>query len=1277
MGFINLSTGNLHLEIPLYTAEQRAKTPTSVKLVYDSRIWQTENLQPSGLTWQPNNLSSGWRLVRSDNGGTPFLFDNGGSCLGNFQMYTYHTYQRFAWADPMGTFHSFSSILTETTNSNCDAPPDDIPNSAAFADDNSGYYMSVTDYTTMSVYAKNGSLVYASNVDANGNTFDGTDTLGRIPVTSTINSNQTTYQVPNSQGTLSSYVATNGSVPYSTNFQQSGVNETSGNLTTLTSLTLPDNSSYSFGYDSYGELNSMTLPTGGQVTFGYSNFLDAYQNMNRWVTSRGSGGASWMYAPQVNSACQTGQQDCQQQVTVTKPSGDSILYTFRMNGGAWQTSAQYDDHLSGLLASVSQVWTLNQGGLSASQVVATTTTLPIGGGSISRQTESDFDAYSNLTKYKEWSFYTGSPGATPDRETDITYIDDISYNNANIYDLPSTVTVYSAGAQAAKTQYKYDTTALTCISTQVVQGGGNCSNTIRGNVTEIHRWIDNANTLPTVYLWYDNTGQVVQQQDTAGNLTQYFYSDNFYNDNGQSPPAATTDPAGQTNAYLTRVHSPIIGDVTFGYYLGSGKLAVATDANGVSTYHHYVDPLDRPTLTVGPAGAWTLSTYTSQTQQDTYTGITSSTPSTGCTGCIRISTILDGLGRLSRMSVPSDQEGTDIVDHTCDLNGRPYQVSNAYRSTTDPTYGLTATLYDGLDRALQITQPDGNTITTAYGPAVGTVSQSCSPATYGIGFPILNTDEAGKKRLTWSDGLGRIIETDEPNSSGQLNVNTCYKHDALNNLIQVVQQGETRTYTYDQIGRLTSATDPESQQHTVSTSYMSGANQCSGDPTLPCSRTDARFTTTFSYDALNRLTGKTYTDPNTPSISYFYDQTSYNGLTITNGKGRRTGMSDSSGQTAWSFDPAGRVLAEQRTITAVSPSITKSFGYAYNLDGSLASLTYPSGRTVAYFYNNAQRQTSAIDSANATNYATNATYWATGQLHTAVLGNDHTFAGTTLTQAFNNRLQYTSISATNSFQTVFSTSYNYADGSGHNNGRLLSETNNVTSSRSQTFSYDPYLNRLASWQNGVSGDSYQFDTYGNLTNKAVTLGTAETLNVTLNSFNQITTGGYGYDAAGDMISSGSHAFTFDAESRETSAGTATYKYDGDSLRVYKFDSQSSSNNRLYWRGGGVSVLSHTDLSGNIQKELIYFAGMPIASYNGTNGDHYYLYEDWQGSVRAITNSSGSTTEWAADYFPWGQVQNQIANSIDWRYRWVGQEYDPEVQSYSFPSAITARRPAAS
>ena len=62
----------------------------------------------------------------------------------------------------------------------------------------------------------------------------------------------------------------------------------------------------------------------------------------------------------------------------------------------------------------------------------------------------------------------------------------------------------------------------------------------------------------------------------------------------------------------------------------------------------------------------------------------------------------------------------------------------------------------------------------------------------------------------------------------------------------------------------------------------------------------------YTYDALNRLIGKSYTatTPATPSVTYFYDQTSYNGLNILNGKGRM-GMSDGSGRPhgAWKSQP--------------------------------------------------------------------------------------------------------------------------------------------------------------------------------------------------------------------------------------------------------------------------------------------------------------------------------------------------------------------------------------
>ena len=54
-------------------------------------------------------------------------------------------------------------------------------------------------------------------------------------------------------------------------------------------------------------------------------------------------------------------------------------------------------------------------------------------------------------------------------------------------------------------------------------------------------------------------------------------------------------------------------------------------------------------------------------------------------------------------------------------------------------------------------------------------------------------------------------------------------------------------------------------------------------------------------------------------------------------------MADGLGSTGWAYDPMGRVPKEQQTIATV----TKTMGYGYD-DGSLASLTYPSGRVVTY-----------------------------------------------------------------------------------------------------------------------------------------------------------------------------------------------------------------------------------------------------------------------------------------------------------------------------------------
>src|SRR5262249_50236954 len=158
----------------------------------------------------------------------------------------------------------------------------------------------------------------------------------------------------------------------------------------------------------------------------------------------------------------------------------------------------------------------------------------------------------------------------------------------------------------------------------------------------------------------------------------------------------------------------------------------------------------------------------------------------------------------------------------------------------------------------------------------------CSSSTYGLGYPVLSKDEAGKKRQTWTDALGRIIETDEFFSSGTLA--TCYSYyyyldtstrPSTPMMIFKVEQGsQTRTFASDLAGRAIKETTPEAG--TVNYFYTtSGGALCAGDPKALCRTTDARsITTTYSYDAENRMTGKSYSNSD-PSVTYYYDQTTY------------------------------------------------------------------------------------------------------------------------------------------------------------------------------------------------------------------------------------------------------------------------------------------------------------------------------------------------------------------------------------------------------------------
>jgi len=224
---------------------------------------------------------------------------------------------------------------------------------------------------------------------------------------------------------------------------------------------------------------------------------------------------------------------------------------------------------------------------------------------------------------------------------------------------------------------------------------------------------------------------------------------------------------------------------------------------------------------------------------------------------------------------------------------------------------------------------------------------------------------------------------------------TSYLYDPLGDLTGVHQGGQTRTFGYDSLKRLTSATNPEigtspGVMIPVTYTYDSNGNLET--------KTDARgIITTFEYDALNRLKTKVYSD-STPAVTYTYD-------TLTNGKGRLASVSNSVSATSYSgYDAMGRPTGSTQTTDGVA----YNFSYAYNLAGGLTTETYPSGRMVTTDYDSAGRTAGVKNSATALYYAggasTDATnrikYTAAGAISTMKLGN-----GLWEHAAFNTRLQ--------------------------------------------------------------------------------------------------------------------------------------------------------------------------------------------------------------------------------------------------------------------------------
>jgi RHS repeat-associated protein len=1279
----------------------------------------------------------GWRYEVSETTGTEWNNYGPVSTCRADSMDNWDKANSFQYTEPNQTVHKFNLTTYQGFVTACGNFTSHTTSGDAFATDGSGYHVYATGVSATSVFAPDGTQVYDGNFillakDVNGNIYtkDASrnliDSLGRTPVTLTVTSTTATFSVLNSKGTTSPYTLTFVPINIATNFASAGSTYTEVIDNTsqgIQSIILPDGTSYSFTYDSgttaghYGQITSMTLPTGGHISYTYGTYRDPlylapspHNHYTRGITSRVTPDGTWTYTPQVLTYCtSTGNNNnCQQQFTVSAPNGDqSTFLSVDNNSGAWPIKAAYYNgaiSASNLLATQTQTFDFST---SASPKVDETTSLLIpGGATLNRTTQYCWDLtnFAKVTKKWEWNFYSGPvlalptscvPASTPDRTTTMTYLSDSnpSYASKDIRDRVLNVTVTNkTGSVISNTTNCFDYaggcggTGLALVSNVSQHDDTNfgTANTIRGNLTQAQKLISGTSNYAVTSMTYDTTGQIASATDANGHASTFSYTDNFYNDAGDATSPVAFSPSKPTNASVKTITKGGLTS-TVGYYWGTGRRALVTDPNNQTTFYHFYDSLNRPTSTRRPDLGWNFSVYPSgsETQFDSGAGITSSAMTIACpttsSACTHNQQLSDSLGRVSSDILVSDPDGQITISTVYDVKGRVLKKSNPFRSVSDATYGWTTFTYDGLDRATQVQRPDGSVSRSYFGVSVnaggGLTSQLCASTTYGLGYPVLRVDEAGHKRQSWSDSFGHIIEVDEPDSANTLATTTCYLYDLNDNLTAVLQNGSRqRSFSYDMLSRLVSATNPESG--TITYTYDNGGNVLTKTAPAPNQVGTAAVTTNYSYDVLNRMTQKSFSDT-TPTVKYGYDAASIPGctvppLTITNGLGRRTGMCDGGGAEAWSYNSAGLIVADQRTTNG----ITKGASYTYNLDGSISTLTYPSGRTVTYTSSAAARDLSAVDSVGPINYATGAKYAPSESL--SVLQNGSNALSTFY---YNSRLQPCRISVKYSgtaptscadsanIANILDFSYNYNSGL-TNNGNVIAITNNRDTTRSQTFSYDP-LNRLivgettstfATSPSHCWGEQFSYDTWGNL-NAITGASTAyngcvqETLSVSSNNNNQVS--GFCYDAAGNLLAQSqspcpSPPYLYNAENELTMAAGVTYAYDGNRKRVQK------SSGKLYWYGIGSEPLDETDLAGNTNnasfKEYVYFNGRRIARRDSSNVVYYY-FADQLSSARILAGDSGTPVD-DSDFYPFGG-QRVISASTGNTFKFTGKERDSE------------------
>ena len=591
-----------------------------------------------------------------------------------------------------------------------------------------------------------------------------------------------------------------------------------------------------------------------------------------------------------------------------------------------------------------------------------------------------------------------------------------------------------------------------------------------------------------------------------------------------------------------------------------------------------------------------------------------------------------------------------------------YDAWGRLNESTDSLNNLYRTDYDIKNRKVNsyfIAQ--GNVATYRANPSNNAVKESYIEASLDQWNRVIER----KAFPNWPDTAGAISENYTYDISGNVITYTDPKRN-LND------EGVTKKYTYDQLGRVSRVKDALGQITDVAYNILGNMSDIKLKESAAATESTGLYIR--NYDELGQIVSKI--DPMAQSSTYAY-----------NGLGLNTKMTDRNGSVfSYGYDEHNQIKSNKSVSSSGNVSTEYRYAYigAYGVNGISEYNNDSFSGSISYDYNGSGRIVEKFtwypNTSTYRSYLKNG-YDRLGRLKNNAIGKDEAnyfYTNYTYTLTRLNKVQI------NGAQTADPTGQAYAVYNYYPDGKLESVTYPTLSDSTilkTSYAYDK-LNRLQTITNKkgttvLSQYTYIYDANGNTTTITDSVSNKITQYIydkldRLQEVNSPDRGiiSYTYDLRGNRQTLSGNitldlepaTYSYDLRNRLTQATkgsvTTSISYNPEGLRYKK-----STPSKTVWYHYNMSgkVIAEGDGTGSIKADYVWGPDRTLVKKDTATGNNYYYLYNGHGDVVQIVDTAGNIVN-NYSYDEWGNILDKTETTSN-PFTYGGEIFDSETGLY--------------